>query len=86
MLTDGPSSIGGRLSVGLGFDATWFWFDTVRIDRLSVEGDGHSVTLRNIPKNVLVVQDLGIPRFTAFIGQFEPVDRHSGENGELSIF
>ena len=55
MLTDGPSAIGGGLSVGLGFEATWFWFDSVRIDELFVEGDGHSVTLWNVPKKVLVV-------------------------------
>ena len=44
MLTDGPSAIGGGLSVGLGFEATWFWFDSVRVGRLSVLGDEHSVT------------------------------------------
>ena len=55
MLTDEPSAIGGGLSVGLGFEATWFWFDSVRIDKLFVEGDGHSVTLRNILKNVPMV-------------------------------
>jgi len=31
-----------------------FWFDSVRVDGLSVEDDGLSVILQNVLKNVLV--------------------------------
>ena len=83
-LAGGLSAVYNGLYVDLDSKATWFWFHSVRLDGLSIEGDGLSVTLRNGPLNVPVVQYLSILGFTVFIGRSKLVDRHSSGNVELS--
>jgi hypothetical protein len=53
LLVSGGSSITQcEHSVESVFEVSKLRFDFARVDRLSITGHGHSVTLQNVPKNV----------------------------------